>query len=145
MIAEKLFALADAVPAPVATVDGWSINMPQLASAIASIIAAARRSEGFTCVTLNLDHLVKLRTDQKFRHAYATARFVTADGAPVAALARRQWPAVRRTTGADMMIPLCIAAADNDLPIYLFGTSDAVLAGATAKLREQIGSRLREL
>ena len=125
-----------------AEVDGWSVNVPTLPAAIDSVIEAASARDGFTCFTLNLDHLVKLRTDAAFQRAYRAARFVTADGEPVARIARRQWPTVRRTTGADMFLPLCQAAADHGLPVYLFGTSPDVLETTKARLAELTGGRL---
>jgi len=87
-----------------ASVDGWQVNIPTLDIAISQVTDAARAGDGFTCFTLNLDHLVKLRENSRFRSAYRAARFVTADGEPIARIARRQWPSVRRTTGADMMV-----------------------------------------
>ena len=125
-----------------ADVDGWPVNLPTMAVAIDSLIEAAGRGESFGCFTLNLDHLVKLRSDDQFRRAYRAARFITADGEPVARIARRQWPAVERTTGADMLLPLCQAAADHGLPVYLFGTTAEVLETTKARLAELTGGRL---
>ena len=113
---------------PVAKVDGWPINIANLSSAIHEIIDAAESGDSFSVVTLNVDHLVKLRRNPAFQDAYRVARFVTADGEPVAWLARRSNPAVERTTGADLVLPLVKAAADAELPIYLFGTTNDVLA-----------------
>ncbi len=126
-----------------ATVDGWHVNIPTLDVAISRVTDAAREGDAFTCFTLNLDHLVKLRENTRFQSAYRAARFVTADGEPIARIARRKWPAVRRTTGADMMVPLCEAAAENNLPVYLFGTSTDVLESTIARLAEITGGRLR--
>lgn len=126
-----------------AHVDGWAINIPTQDIAIQEIIAAARSGEGFNCVTLNLDHLVKLRQSAGFRRAYASAKFVTADGAPVAMIARRQAPQIERTTGADLFMPLCRAAAAHDVPVYLFGTSSEVLDEACRSLRRETGGRLK--
>lgn len=128
--------------APGAEVDGWRINVPTLPEAIDSVIEAAARAESFSCFTLNLDHLVKLRESAPFQRAYRSARFVTADGAPVARIARRQWPSVERTTGADMLIPLCRAAAKRGLSVYLFGTSDEVLQSTRARLAELTGGSI---
>jgi exopolysaccharide biosynthesis WecB/TagA/CpsF family protein len=125
-----------------ARIDGWGINVASPAAAVSQIVAAARRSEPFAVVTLNLDHIVKLRSDAEFRRAYETARFVTADGAPIAALAARQYAGVERTTGADLVMPLCGAAAREKLPVYLFGTSSGVLATAGTALVEATGHTL---
>lgn len=117
-----------------ATVDGWPINLAGPGSAVETIAAAARRGDSFTVFTLNLDHLVKLRSNGRFRAAYASARYVAADGAPVASLAARQNARIERTTGADLAVPLAEAAARDGTPIYLFGTSPGVIASAGRSL-----------
>jgi N-acetylglucosaminyldiphosphoundecaprenol N-acetyl-beta-D-mannosaminyltransferase len=58
-------------------------------------------------VTLNLDHVVRLRRDKAFREAYSRAWAVTIDGAPVFAYARaRRLPVPERVTGADLVVDL---------------------------------------
>lgn len=129
-------------PHTLAEVDGWPINIATMRQAIDEIVAAAHRGEGFSVVTMNLDHLVKLRRSGPFRRAYAAARYVTADGAPVAALARLQASEVERTTGADLLVPLAQAAAAARLPVYLFGSTDGVLARAGRDLAQRCDGRL---
>jgi exopolysaccharide biosynthesis WecB/TagA/CpsF family protein len=126
-------------PRTLATIDGWPVNIANQAQAIAEIVEAAARGESFAAFTLNLDHLDKLKREPRFRTAYALARFVTADGAPVAFLASRQGTRIERTTGADLVVPLACAAAERGLPIYLFGTQPHVLDGATEFLRHRAG------
>jgi len=126
-----------------AYVDGWPIHVPNLATAIAKIIAKARERKGFTVFTMNLDHMVKLRTHRGFREAYARADMVTADGTPVAWLARFDNPNITRTTGADLFIPLATAAADADLPVYIFGSSMPVLSKASKALVAASGGRIK--
>lgn len=116
------------------TVDGQTINCPDMDSALRAIIHRAKSGDGFTVFTLNLDHLVKLRRSADFREAYANAGVVTADGAPVAWLARLQNPSIHRTTGADLLVPLAEAAAEARLPVFLFGTSSDVMARAGREL-----------
>lgn len=113
-----------------ATVDGWPITIANQRQAVDEITSAARRGESFAAFTLNLDHLVKLRSEPRFRHAYHMARFITADGAPVARLASHNGARIERTTGADLMVPLAEAAARQSIPVYLFGSSAEVLARA---------------
>lgn len=129
-------------PQPLAIVDGWPVNLASLHEAVSSILQAAARKESFAVFTLNLDHLDKLRRLPRFRHAYAKARFITADGAPVAMLAARQGVHVERTTGADLVVPIAVAAADRDVPVYLFGTTPGVLESAGRTLMQRTGSRL---
>ncbi len=129
-------------PTALAKVDGWPVNVATLDGAITEIIAAAKRAESFSVVTLNVDHLVKLRHSTAFQNAYRAARFVTADGAPIAWLARRANKSVRRTTGADLVVPLAQAAAREDLPVYLLGTTDQVLGKAGANLASHCNNTL---
>lgn len=119
-----------------AEIDGQFINVASLRDAVALPIAFARAGEGFTFFTLNLDHIVKRRDEPEFRDAYARATFVSADGAPVAFLARRADRRIQRTTGADLVVPLAVAAARNGIPLGLFGTRHDVLTASAQHLRK---------
>lgn len=125
-----------------ATVDGQGINCPNLVAAVTAIIDRAKRADAFTVFTLNLDHLVKLRRNSAFRRAYDNAGIVTADGAPIAWLARFQDAKVERTTGADLLVPLVEAAAEARLPVFLFGTSADVMARAGQDLAARTDGHL---
>ena len=57
-------------------------------------------------VTMNLDHVVNLRRNARFRAAYAAAWAVTVDGAPVALYGRLKGVARPRVTGADLTVAL---------------------------------------
>ena len=120
-----------------AVVDGQRINVGSLPDAVAKAVRKVQQGEPFTVFTLNLDHLVKRRTDARFRDAYARASLVTADGAPVVALSRRQGASLSRTTGADLVLPLCKRAAAERIPVFLFGSEQAVLECAADVLREK--------
>ena len=121
----------------VAEVDGQAINVRNPDDAIARVMARLRAQRGFTFATLNLDHLVKLRSNPAFRAAYRRMTLVSADGAPVAALARSQFAQMQRATGADLLRPLCEAAAREKMPVAFFGSTEESLAKAAAKLRER--------
>lgn len=125
------------------TVDGWPINVDNMDDGVRQIVGSAKRSDSFAVFTLNLDHLDKLRCSEAFRQAYGLARYVTADGTPVAMLASRGSRRIERTTGADLIVPLMRAAAAADLAVYLYGTSPHVLEKAGAFLAESTGSLLR--
>lgn len=145
MLADVLppeLCMTSATEQPLAAVDGWPVNIATQAEAVSKVMAAATRGESFAIFTLNLDHLVKLRTDAAFRKAYLHARYVTADGAPVARLAQRQHGKVERTTGADLLVPLAQAAAEQGLPVYLFGSSPQVIAESAADLVERCNGKL---
>lgn len=124
------------------SIDGWPISIPTLGVAVAAIAAYAEAGRSFTAFTLNLDHLVKLRRDARFRDAYRTASMVTADGAPIVWLSRLQGADVSRATGADLVVPLMAEAASRRLPVYLFGTTGQVLAKAGQQLAARSGGTL---
>ena len=121
-------------PAIMATVDGQWINISRQDQALAAVRADFRADRGFSIHVLNLDHLVKRRSDPLYKDAYQRATYVTCDGAPVAALARRQYPAMQRTPGPDLIEPLCRVAADEGMPVYLFGSSGDALRRAAEQL-----------
>ncbi len=118
------------------TVDGQSITVRNIPEAIDAILAQAGTGKSFSVYTLNLDHVVKLRRDPQFRAAYASADIVTADGFPIVACGLLQGCAVERTTGSDMFVPVCAAAARAGLPIFLVGSSEETLSKAVARLKE---------
>ena len=70
---------------------------------IRELLAPAERGSGARLVvTMNLDHVVNLRLNGRFRTAYQSAWRVTIDGAPVFAYARFAGVQVpERVTGAD--------------------------------------------
>ena len=124
--------------APMARIDSWRINVPTQSALIDAILRDVDDRRGGTVFTINLDHLSKLRRDADFRAAYEHATYVTADGMPVVMLARAEGAAIDRVTGADLVMPLARAAAVARVPIYFFGTSEAVLARAIGRMRAEI-------
>ena len=118
-------------------IEGVRITLPTQASAVEAAIARAERGEGFSLFTLNLDHLIKLRTSAPFRHAYARAALVSADGAPVVWLARRQGAVLERTTGADLVEPLLAEAARRGVSVYVVGPGPEGQAAALKVLTER--------
>ena len=110
------------------------INLASMDETIDRLASDAQRGEGFTIFTLNLDHLVKLRVNKLFRAAYQRAKYVTADGWPVVWLARRKGALLERTTGADLVEPLCEQAARKGVSVYFFGSSERSLQAASAYL-----------
>ena len=102
---------ANVVAAANLTVDGITINVPSLPAAVSSIVSAAQRGDNFSVCTLNLDHVVQLQQHANFRAAYRRARFVTADGFPIVVLSRLMGIRIERTTGADLVEPVCAGSA----------------------------------
>ena len=116
-------------------VDGWPVNATNLTELIGRIVTQLRFSSlSFMVCTLNLDHLVKLRRYAEFREAYGRAEYVTADGFPIVALAQLSGSRIERTTGADLIEPMCKVASQHALPIFLLGSSFSALCASAARL-----------
>jgi N-acetylglucosaminyldiphosphoundecaprenol N-acetyl-beta-D-mannosaminyltransferase len=122
---------------PSLSVDGIAINVLSLLHAVSSIISAAQSGENFSVCTLNLDHVVQLRQRPDFHAAYQRARLVTADGFPIVVLSRLLGTAVSRTTGADLVEPVCQAAQKSGLPVFMLGANERTLSLATDRLRQR--------
>jgi exopolysaccharide biosynthesis WecB/TagA/CpsF family protein len=115
-------------------IDGIPITTFSMSEAVSSIVAAAQHGDNFSVCTLNLDHLEKLHKQTDFRAAYRRARFVTADGFPIVILGRLAGASIERTTGADLVQPVCEQAGRAGLPIYLFGSNRLTLHRAARRL-----------
>jgi N-acetylglucosaminyldiphosphoundecaprenol N-acetyl-beta-D-mannosaminyltransferase len=116
------------------TVDGIAINIPSLQEAVSSIVDAAEHGDNFSVCTLNLDHVVQLQEKPEFRAAYRRARFVTADGFPIVMLSRLVGTPISRTTGADLVEPVCQEARKKGLSIFLLGSNNNTLALTARRL-----------
>ncbi len=130
-------------------VERQHINALSLDDAVGKIShelsGAPNHHKGFAVFTINLDHVVKLRQSAEFRDAYAAARFVLADGQPIVWLGRLKGVAVTRTTGSDLIVPLCRQAALKGQSVYLLGATAEALAGAAHRLRKEApGLDIRE-
>lgn len=114
------------------------ITHPDAVLVLADVAGRLQRGTGFALATINLDHLVKLRTNAGFRTAYAAQEMVVADGNPIVWLSRLGRRPVSLVPGSDLVLPLVRVAADLGRPVVLFGSSDAALAGAAAALTAEV-------
>lgn len=111
-------------------IEGVTINLPTLQAATDAALERAKAGRGFALFTLNLDHLVKLRTSPDFAAAYASAGLVTADGWPIVWLAQRQGARPMRASGADLVLPVCEGAARQGSSVYFVGPGPQAQAAA---------------
>ena len=119
-------------------IDGQIITTRNLADSVVAIVRRLGDVKSFLVCTLNLDHLVKLRADPRFRDAYAKAEIVMPDGFPIVAFARMEGVSLERATGSDLIVPLCREAATLGYPIYLFGSTFDTLCIAGRNLTAAI-------
>ncbi|MGE5595168.1 MAG: WecB/TagA/CpsF family glycosyltransferase [Hyphomicrobiales bacterium] len=99
------------------------------------ILRAIDEGRGARVATANLDFVARARRDAQLRHDLATSDLVTADGAPVAWLARVAGAErITRVTGVDLVAALCARAASRPagLRIAMYGSTPEV-AGAAAR------------
>ena len=111
-----------------------TVNMPDRETLLAEIRLRLREGRGFALATINLDHLVKLRSDAGFRRAYAAHDLIVADGNPVVWLARAAGHQLSLVPGSDLVLPMAALAAAEDAPIALLGSTDEVLEATSARL-----------
>ena len=111
------------------------VRVPSEAALLAAMTGCLERGEGFAVATLNLDHVVKLRRDARFRRAYAAQTHVVADGNPIVWLAhlagRRE---VRLVPGSELIHPVAALAARMGVPVALLGSTEPALQVAAARL-----------
>jgi N-acetylglucosaminyldiphosphoundecaprenol N-acetyl-beta-D-mannosaminyltransferase len=87
---------------------GLELSLHDLEELAEELLATPSEPCGSKLVaTVNVDHVVTLRTDQRFRQAYHHAWRITADGAPVYLYARASGIKLReRVTGSDLFAAL---------------------------------------
>lgn len=110
------------------------VNISSRESLFSEIEERLGKGQGFALATLNLDHIVKQKTDSGFRVAYAAQDLVVADGNPVVWMRRLAKRPVELIPGSELILPLSEMAARCDVPIMLLGSKEEVLARAAEHL-----------
>ena len=80
--------LSRPTPPILVEIDGQPVNVRNPTHAVESIVQHLDHPGSFLVCTLNLDHLVKLRSRIELREAYKRAKIITPDGFPIVALGR---------------------------------------------------------
>ena len=127
-----------------ATVDGWPVNIRDQQAPSSEIIAAPGWPRASR---IDIGHGPSAEAEtarRRFLQPPCKSPLVTRmTWLSSCSLASRLDPRIRRTTGADLVVPLAVAAARNDIPVYLFGTSNSVLERASARLAQETNLCLR--
>jgi N-acetylglucosaminyldiphosphoundecaprenol N-acetyl-beta-D-mannosaminyltransferase len=117
---------------------GLTLSRLDEAQCIAHVIEAASAGVGGWVVTVNLDHLRRLRRDGGYRGLCAEASLWVADGMPLLWAARLQGtPLPERVAGSSMLAPLCGAAAREGLKVFLLGGAPGTAVAAARILTER--------
>lgn len=92
--------------------------------------------EGFALATLNLDHVIKLRSEPAFAAAYRQHSHITADGNPIVWLSRVAGDDVALLPGSDLIRPIAKIAAECGAGLALLGSTEDTLSRAAQALKD---------
>ncbi len=106
--------------------------------ALDAIEALARKGEGGSVFTPNVDHFVLAEEDPRFRAAYQAASLSLVDGTPVLWACRLLGlPIQEKVSGSDLTVPLAERAAARGLRLFFLGGAGGVAEKAAAILRSR--------
>jgi N-acetylglucosaminyldiphosphoundecaprenol N-acetyl-beta-D-mannosaminyltransferase len=111
-----------------------SVTAPRRAELLSDLEQHFVQGKGFAVATLNLDHVVKLRSNPQFRASYLSQTHVTADGNPIVWLSRVAGQVVELVPGSELVDPVAAIAAAAGVPVALFGSTESALAAAADEL-----------
>lgn len=89
-------------------------------------------------VTPNVDHIVKLETDEALRTIYRHADLILTDGKPLLWISRLyKTPIKEKISGSDLFPLLCKLSAEKGYTMFFLGAAEGVAAKAAQKLAEK--------
>lgn len=97
------------------------VNFPDRAGLFKSIQEHWQRGQGFALATLNLDHIVKMRSTPDFFQCYKAHSHIVADGNPIVWLSRMAGREVELIPGSELIEPLAELAARDNVPVAFLG------------------------
>jgi N-acetylglucosaminyldiphosphoundecaprenol N-acetyl-beta-D-mannosaminyltransferase len=119
-------------------IDGLAFDNVTMEEAIRAVEDHIARRREMLVVTTNVDNLLRLGRDEEFRHCYASADMVLADGMPLLWVARLQGtPLKDRVSGADFVTEYCRVAARDGRRVFFLGGLDGVAQRAADILQKQ--------
>lgn len=114
---------------------GVTVTVADQSTLLDDLAVCLSQGTGFSVATLNLDHVVKLSQNPRFRAAYAAHTHVTADGNPIVWLSRLAGQQVSLIPGSELIDPLISRAAQAGVPVAFFGGSQQTLETAADRLQ----------
>ncbi|MES2435638.1 MAG: WecB/TagA/CpsF family glycosyltransferase [Pseudomonadota bacterium] len=115
-----------------------TVNIANRSALLAAVGQRFAVQDGFAIATINLDHVVKLRTSAAFRANYTAQDFVVADGNPIVWLSHLARHPVELVPGSDMVVPLVKLAVQSDRRVALIGSTENALTTAATALEAEI-------
>ena len=127
---------------PRSFVAGVPLDPLTLAGAVDAIERLVREGQGGTVLTPNVDHVVLVHEDPRFRAAYEHASLSLCDGKPVYWSSKLVGePVPEKVSGSDLVMPVLERAAERGLSVFLFGGAP----GSAEKARDALATRLPAL
>lgn len=112
-----------------------NLTMEETLLAIDDLI---RQNKNAYVVTPNVDHIVKLETNENLKASYADADLILTDGKPLVWASKLyRTPIKEKISGSDLFPKLCEYAAKNHYTMFFLGAKDGVAVKAAEKLRMQ--------
>lgn len=96
-----------------------------------------QNGQGFTVATLNLDHIIKLRSQSDFDAAYRQHSHVVADGNPIVWMSRLIGSPVELVPGSELISPMAAIAARLNVPVGFLGSTKETLDKAERALKAE--------
>jgi N-acetylglucosaminyldiphosphoundecaprenol N-acetyl-beta-D-mannosaminyltransferase len=114
------------------------VDVLTFAQALDAIAALIRDGQGGAVFTPNVDHVVMVDRDERFRRAYDAADLSLADGMPVLWAARLLGkPLPEKISGSDLVLPLVERASREGWRVYLLGGGPGACERAAERLKER--------
>jgi N-acetylglucosaminyldiphosphoundecaprenol N-acetyl-beta-D-mannosaminyltransferase len=117
---------------------GTQVDLLDWDGTLARIAAWGRACESRYVVASNVHSVVTAAFEQRFQSVINAADMVTCDGAPVTWMLRQLGaPAQKRINGPDLMLRYFSAEAPKEGKVYLYGGTQAALAGLTRRVEKE--------
>lgn len=113
-----------------------NLTMTEALSAIEDLI---QQKKNAYVVTPNVDHIVKLESNELLKASYAEADLILTDGKPLIwASQLYHTPIKEKISGSDLFPELCKLAAQKHYSMFFLGAREGIAATAAEKLNEQL-------
>jgi N-acetylglucosaminyldiphosphoundecaprenol N-acetyl-beta-D-mannosaminyltransferase len=122
--------------------EAW-IDVLTFAEALQRIAELVRAGRGGGVYTPNVDHIVTLDRNPKFRDVYSRAALSLADGVPVIWASRLLRPVLpEKISGSDIVLPVAKLAGREGWRVYLLGGTSGAAKLAAERLRAECGTNV---